>query len=151
MEVAVMAVVEREPVLPRADEVAALAELDALVARGGLSAGVLVGHDQCPHPLPASVVQLLAQAIHELARGNAVTLVPVESELTTQQAADLLNVSRPFLIKLLDQGEIPCHRAGTHRRVRAADLLAYRDRRSIARREALAEMAREAQEMGLYE
>jgi excisionase family DNA binding protein len=138
-------------VLPQADEEAALKELDELFGRDAIPTGVLVGADQRPRRLPLSVAQVLSRAVHELARGHAVTIVPVESELTTQQAADLLNVSRPFLIKLLDSGEIPCHRAGTHRRVRAADLLAYRDRRRAARRAALAEMAREAQEMGLYE
>jgi excisionase family DNA binding protein len=106
------------------------------------------GEELC---LPASVYTLLARVVHELARGNAVRVVPVSAELTTQQAADLLNVSRPFLVKLLESGEIPFHHVGTHRRVRFDDVMAYRHRRSRARRAALAEMAREAQEMGLYE
>ena len=72
-------------------------------------------------------------------------------ELTTQQAADLLNVSGPFLPKLLDAGASPFHPAGSHRRIRLDDLMAYRERRSRARRAAFAAMAREAQEMGLYE
>ena len=101
--------------------------------------------------MPPSVYALLTRVVHELARGNAVTVVPIHAELTTQQAADLLNVSRPFLVKLLEAREIPFHRAGTHRRIRLDDLMAYRERRSRGRRTALAEMAREAQEMGLYE
>lgn len=86
--------------------------------------------------LPESVRRLLARAVHELARGNAVSIVPIQAGLTTQQAADL---------------EIPFHHVGSHRRVRFEDLMAYRQRRSQARRQALAKMAREAQEMGLYE
>ncbi|HZS00370.1 MAG TPA: excisionase family DNA-binding protein [Chloroflexota bacterium] len=146
-----MAVIEREPVRPQAEEAAALKELDELLAEQRFAEAAIVSDGKPPRRLPPSVAQVLAQVVHELARGNAVTIVPVEADLTTQQAADLLNVSRPFLVKLLDNGAIPCHRAGSHRRVRAADVLAYRDRRRAARRQALAEMAREAQEMGLYE
>jgi len=101
--------------------------------------------------VPASVHRLLAVIVHELARGNAVTIAPLHADLTTQQAADLLNVSRPFLIKLLESGTIPFHRVGTHRRVRLQDVMAYRHARSQARHAALAEMAREAQELSLYE
>jgi excisionase family DNA binding protein len=72
-------------------------------------------------------------------------------EVTLQQAADLLNVSRPFLVKLLETGAIPFHYVGAYRRVGLTDVLAYRNQRSHARRAALAEMACEAQEMGLYE
>ena len=146
-----MAVLEHEPLLPKAEDESALQELDRLFAAGRFENAMLVGVDECPQRLPPSVVQALAGVVHELARGNAVTVVPVEAELTTQQAADLLNVSRPFLVKLLDSREIPSHRAGTHRRVKATDLLEYRDRRRATRRAALAELTREAQAMGFYE
>lgn len=75
----------------------------------------------------------------------------MDDELTAQQAADVLNVSRPFLVRLLKSGAIPCHQVGTHRRVRPADVLAYRRERSRVRRAVLAEMARDAQAMGLYQ
>ena len=146
-----MAVVEHEPVLPSAAEEPLLRDLESLLSRQALDTAMLVGPDQRPRRLPRSVAQLLALMVHELARGNAVTIVPVHAELTTQQAADLLNVSRPFLVKLLEGGEIPFYRTGTHRRVRAADVLAYRDRRRTRRRAALDELAQEAQSMGLYE
>ncbi len=100
-------------------------------------------------PLPASLRQLLLQVAGELLRGNRVSVMPVATELTTQQAADLLNVSRPYLIRLLERGDIPFDRTGTHRRIKLADVLAYRRQRSVARREMLREMAREAIELNL--
>lgn len=109
----------------------------------------------CPtgeiHELPESAQRLLRSLIHSLAEGDAVSLVPVHSELTTQQAADLLNVSRPYLIKLLEQGEIPYTKTGTHRRIRFEDLVEYKLRRDDEREDALAELIRQSQELGLYE
>src|SRR4051794_18622919 len=124
------AVLERETVIAPTDEAQAIRELDALLVQSQPAIVALAGDGAQPQPLPASVRRLLEQIVHELARGNAVTIVPVHAELTTQQAAELLNVSRPFLIKLLDADAIPYHRVGTHRRICLADLLAYRTRRS---------------------
>ncbi|MBI2912058.1 MAG: helix-turn-helix domain-containing protein [Chloroflexi bacterium] len=101
--------------------------------------------------VPRSLVGALRRVLHELAQGNAVVVAPIRQELTTQQAADLLNISRPFLIKLLESGEIPFHKVGLHRRVSLRDLLAYREQRSQGRREALTRMGNESQAMGLYE
>ena len=144
-----VAVAEREPILVSDDEEAAVRELDARLA--ALPNAILVGADGVGIRLPGAVYGLLRQLVHELARGKAVTIVPVHVELTTQQAADLLNVSRPFLVKLLEAGEIPFHRVGAHRRVRFQDVIAYRRRRGQERRHALAELLREAQEAGLYD
>jgi excisionase family DNA binding protein len=99
--------------------------------------------------LPRSVTSLLVGILTEMANGNAVTLIPVHAELTTQEAANLLNVSRPHLVRLLESGKIPHHMTGTHRRVRFTDLQAYKARFDKARREALEELAAQAQELGM--
>ena len=98
--------------------------------------------------LPAAAARLLADMLTELANGNAVTLVPVHAELTTQRAAELLNVSRPYLIGLLEAGEIPFRRVGNRRKVAAADLLHYRQVSDARTARAVDELTREAEELG---
>lgn len=99
--------------------------------------------------LPTSALRLLVDILAELADGNAVQVVPVHAELTTQEAADLLNVSRPHLVKLLEDGVLPFHRTGKHRRVRFADLMQFKDARDQASEQAMADLARQSQELGL--
>ena len=99
--------------------------------------------------IPASAVRMLIHILEEMALGNAVTLVPVHAELTTQEAADMLNISRPSLIQLLDEGKIEYRRVGTHRRVRFEGLVAYKHRADSDRRAALAELAAYDQEIRL--
>ncbi len=82
-----------------------------------------------------------------MARDQAVTVVPVDKHLTTQQAADVLNVSRPYLIKLLDEGIIDHYKVGSHRRVRIEDVLAYREARAGRRRQQLDELTRLSEEL----
>lgn len=99
--------------------------------------------------IPAEARDLLVRILAYLADGDAVTVLPVHAELTTQEAAELLRVSRPHLIKLLEEGEIPFRKVGTHRRVALKDVLEF-DRKDRERRMQIAdELSRDAQELGL--
>ena len=86
-----------------------------------------------------------------MAQGNAVSLIPIHAELTTQEAADLLNVSRPFLIKQIELGEISHHKVGKHRRIHVTDVMAYKERIDFATNRGLDEMVAISQELGLYD
>lgn len=99
--------------------------------------------------LPGAVLQVLLDALAQMAQGNAVSLLPVHQELSTQEAAGLLNVSRPFLVGLLEQGRIPFRKVGTHRRVLLRDLLAYREQVDQERKQALDELAVLSQQEGM--
>jgi excisionase family DNA binding protein len=99
--------------------------------------------------IPASAVRMLIHILEEMARGNAVAVIPVRAELTTQEAADMLNISRPSLIQLLDGGKIEFRRVGTHRRVRFDGLMAYKRRVDADRRAALSELVAYDQELGI--
>ncbi len=97
--------------------------------------------------LPAALARVLMGALDRLAEGKGLAVVPLDDEISTQEAADLLNVSRPFVIKLLDGGEIPSRKVGRHRRVLVADVLAYKEKNDAGRRKALAELVAQAQEL----
>ena len=99
--------------------------------------------------LPASAVRLLVRLLREMAAGNAVTLIPVHAELTTQQAADLLGVSRPFIVKQIKENKLPHRRIGTHRRVMFKDLMEFKRRIDSDRSRALEQLAAEAQNLNM--
>lgn len=99
--------------------------------------------------IPAGAVRLLLSILTQMSEGNAVTLLPINAELTTQEAAELLHVSRPFLVRLLEKGEIAFHKVGTHRRIKLTELLAYKKNMDLESRKAREELTREAQELDM--
>ena len=101
--------------------------------------------------LPPALARVVAAALAEVAGGYAVEVRTVAEELTTQEAADLLGVSRPFVVKLVDGGDLPARLVGTHRRLRRGDVLAYRERMQATTADALQEMTDDAQALGLYD
>lgn len=120
----------------------------------GRRASVLIqvlGDDEGAEPVavPVSALRLFLHLLSEMSQGNAVALIPTHAELTTQQAADLLNVSRPYLVKLLEEGRIPCRTVGKYRRIRFDDLMAYKRKDDEARAKVLDQLTAEAQELAL--
>jgi excisionase family DNA binding protein len=144
---------EHEPLVPTGEDIRLARQSGRVLAAqlGRPTKLRLVNDDQEGEVvvLPDSAMRLFVDMLGHMARGDAVMLVSVNADITTQRAADLLNVSRPFLVRLLEQGEIPYHMVGTHRRVRAADLMAYKERIDRQRMTALDELAKEAQELGM--
>ncbi len=111
----------------------------------------LVGPGGISIPLPESLFYVLERVAEVMASGDSVTVVPVGREVTTQQAADLLNVSRQYLVRLLDEERIPFRRTGKHRRLRIEDVLAFKEKRDKDRRAGLRELSLMTQEFGGYE
>lgn len=99
--------------------------------------------------IPAVAAELLVRLLAEMARGNAVTLIPIHAELTTQRVADLLGVSRPFVVKEIEEGRLPARKVGTHRRVLFHDLMTYKKRMDAGRQRALDDLSALDQELGL--
>ena len=129
-----------------------LAELVELLNRSGVEpVASLAGSNGEYLVLPPAVFAALRDVVEAMSNGQAVTIAPVHQRLTTQEAADLLGISRPTFVKLLKSGEIPFEQPGRHRRVRLASVLAYRQRRSSQRRESLDRMVEIADESGMYE
>ncbi len=147
-----------EIVTPTADEAILAQQSSRALAR-------FVGHGKQQKPLnfriqqddtpeetvsiPASAFRLLNDILTQMAQGNAVTMIPVHAELTTQQAADILNVSRPFLVEQLEKGAIAYRKIGTHRRVLFKDLMEYKVTLDRNRLQSLDELSAQAQELGM--
>jgi len=99
--------------------------------------------------IPKAALRLFVNILTEMAKGNAVSIVPIKKELTTSEAAEILNVSRPYLVELLESGKIPFRKVGTRRRVLYQDLMEYKNRIDEGRRQTLAELAAQAQELNM--
>jgi excisionase family DNA binding protein len=115
----------------------------------GESARLVVHDGNQRIDVPVSALRMLVEILAQMAQGNAVSLVPIHAELTTQQVADFLNVSRPHVVKLLEDGQIAYRKVGTHRRVLFKDLVEYRQRSQQAGQASVDELTRQAQELGL--
>ncbi|WP_009629891.1 excisionase family DNA-binding protein [Synechocystis sp. PCC 7509] len=130
-------------------EVESIQHLDSILS-SAISPAKLVGTDGKEIFIPDAVYSVMRQAIHIMASGQAVSLVPLDCELTLQQAADILNVSSSFLLGLLEQEEIPYIKAGSHQRIQFKDLMAYKQQRGLERRQSLQELTQLSQGEGFY-
>lgn len=132
----------------QAGEQAALTAMATLLLR--TQATKLVVANGVEITLPESVQRLIQEGVQSLAQGHAVSLMPLDQELTTNEAAELLGVSRPYLVKLLEKGAIPFSMTGSHRRVSLQHLIVYKERRDSERRQALNELTQMSEDLGLY-
>jgi excisionase family DNA binding protein len=143
-----------EPVRASREDQAEIAELSSALQTPSAADDThydLIGPGGERHRIPKAIVYGLARMAEVLARGDAVTIVPVGTVMTTQQAADVLNVSRQYLVRLLDGGKIPYDRTGKHRRLKIEDVLAYKQRRDVERDAKLDELAKLTDELGGYD
>jgi excisionase family DNA binding protein len=149
------AATEATTYLLEGSELAEVVDFVAELARRGVAVPepqpALVGADGVRLEVPAPVFEALVQIATAMARGEGVTVMPQSLLLTTQEAAELLGISRPTLVRLLTDGEIAHEQRGRHRRILLSDLLAYQERMRRERRESLDRMARDGQAAGLYE
>jgi len=144
----------REPVEARAQDRPALKRVVEALGQSVYRAAdrpKLVGPGNDEIDLPEAIYKVLRQAVRILLAGDGVSIVPVHKELTTQEAADLLNVSRPYLVRLLNENRIPHTKTGTHRRIKFGDLMEFKRTRDTERRQRLAELTALTEELGLYD
>jgi excisionase family DNA binding protein len=138
-----------DAVVPSAQDAALAEEASRVIAaRPRERLKIRVGNGQ-ELVLPHAAQRLIALLLTEMAQGNAVTLIPIHAELTTQEAADFLNVSRPYLVKLLNEGKIAFRMVGTHRRILFSELTKYAEASEAEQKKALDELVRQAQELKL--
>jgi excisionase family DNA binding protein len=143
-----------ETILPEENESARILSLvKALEARGETveAQPAIITVDGTRHELPDDLADILVTVATALASGQGVTVVPRHRLLTTQEAADMLNISRPTLIKILDDEAIPFEYRGSHRRIRLQDVIDYQDSLRTRRAEALDRMQAQSQDAGIYD
>jgi excisionase family DNA binding protein len=145
-----MPVLEQEPITPSDSDQPTLKKMKGVLGNDACLPK-LVGPRGEEIILPKSIFHVLQQIVFHMMHGRAITVVPINKELTTQEAANLLNVSRPYLVRLLEDGHIPFIKVGTHRRIRFSDLMTYKKQRDSKRTQGLAELTQMSQEFGLYE
>lgn len=143
---------QKSPSLPTAEE-------SMLAAESSRKLAAIIGKDEnaklCLYDgaekiiVPVFAIRMIADILTQIAQGNAISLVPISHTLTTQQAADMLNVSRPYLVKLLEAGDIKHTKVGRHRRIKYEDLLMYMEKADAASRNAMKSLSAQAQELGM--
>lgn len=144
-----------EPVIPSEGDALLAREADRLLGEAGRAdTGFTVqivdaARQSTTLALPAPAAALLRKLLKEMGAGRAVAIVPIDAEVSTGEAADLLNVSRPFVVGLIDKGELPARMVGAHRRIRLDDVQAYQRKSRVRARSALEEMTAISQELGL--
>ncbi|NGX60678.1 MAG: hypothetical protein K940chlam9_00145 [Chlamydiae bacterium] len=146
----------REPDLPNESDIELARNssriLSVLTSKKASSLNIALkidAHRTIQATVPLSAFKLFVNILTHMAEGNAVTLIPIHSELTSQEAAEILNVSRPYLVKLLEEKQIPFRKVGTRRRVLHRDIMAYKEKIDAERRKVLDELANEAQELDM--
>lgn len=145
-----IAAVEAIEIAPRDQkEIEQASELYRTLCRE--STAVLIGTEGGTIDLPTSVFEVLLRILEKMQEGNAVAILPLTEELSTQAAANLLGVSRQFFVRECEAHKLPFHYIGTHRRVLLKDLLAYKRRRDLARRESIVRIARQSEDLGDYD
>jgi len=137
------------PIVADDAEMLALARLEGALGRLG-SLAMLTNPDGAPIALSPALFQALREAVAILLRGDAVVISPVHRQLTTTEAADLLNISRQYLTRILERGELPFQLIGRHRRIKLSDLLAYKRKRETERRGIIRELTTQSEELGAY-
>jgi excisionase family DNA binding protein len=142
---------DRGPIMVADDERPALEHLAAVLEQSDPKATRVLSSDGQQAEVPESVLYLIQQLLAYLAHDRIVTLIPLDKDLTTHQAARLLNVSRPYLIKLLESNQIPYKLVGTHRRIQYQDLMAYKRQADAEQQRALEDLTQLSEELGLYD
>ena len=140
---------ENDPFIPLDKEHKQLVRMVDMLRSGKKTR--LVSEDGTECFLSDTMLHVVERAAHVLVHGQAVSVVPRHRELTTQEAADILNISRPYLIRLLDKDTLPYNKTGSHRRLKLEDVLAYKAKRDKTTDESLDQLAQLSQDLGLYE
>jgi excisionase family DNA binding protein len=145
-------ILDHQPITARAEDRPALIKLEDLFdhLEPESTSFQLVSNSGAAIDIPTPVFNLMHQIVYELLQGNSITIVPIHKELTTQEAADILNVSRQYLVELLDTQVIPHTKVGTHRRIRFSDLMNYKNDRDAKRQQGISRMTKKNQQIGLY-
>jgi excisionase family DNA binding protein len=144
-------IIGRDPILVSEDERSSLEQVASLLERSSPEETRLIGANGQQVSLPEPLLHVLHQMVSYLAHDRIVTVIPLSKDLTTQQAARLLKVSRPYLIKLLEDGVIPYTMVGTHRRIRYRDVMEHKQRMDAEQQQALEDLTRLSEALGLYD